>query len=160
MMKIYVIKKRVLTVCLSFLLAASALISQAQDLVITGKITDAESGQGLPGASILVVGTTSGTVTDAEGNFSLSVASNSSIKIAISFIGYASTVVDVVSSNGSVAPINVSLQPDFKALDEVVVTGSTLKAAKRELGNNISTVSSDALQKSGSNNIFGALQGI
>jgi TonB-linked SusC/RagA family outer membrane protein len=159
MMKIYLFKKRVFLVSLSFLLAWSALFAQAQDVVITGKVTDAETSQGLPGASIVVVGTNSGTVTDADGNFSLSTTSNSSLKIAISFIGYASTVVDVVSSNGSVAPITVSLQPDFKALDEVVVTGSTLKAAKRELGNNITTVNAEALQKSGSNNLFGALQG-
>jgi TonB-linked SusC/RagA family outer membrane protein len=160
MINFYRLKKRGLE-CLSlaFLLACSAF-AQGQSVVITGKITDAETQQGLPGASVLVVGTTTGTITDADGNFSLNAnASGSSVKITISFIGYVANTVEVQIANGSTAPINVSLQSDIKSLDEVVVIGSTLQTSRRQLGNTINSVSAKDLEKSGTGNLFGALQG-
>lgn len=161
MLKFYTFRKRSLQYMgLALVFAFSAAMAQGQSVTITGKVTDNETQQGLPGASVLVVGTTTGTVTDVNGDFSLSVdAAGGSVKLAISFVGYASTTVDVNVSNGSTAPLSISLKPDFQSLDEVVVTGSTLKQAKRELGNNISTINADALQKSGSNNLFSSLQG-
>ncbi|MFM7428710.1 MAG: carboxypeptidase-like regulatory domain-containing protein, partial [Flammeovirgaceae bacterium] len=157
MINIYKQKRRSLwCMGLVFLLAFTALQAQAQEVVVTGKVTDAETQRGLPGAAVRVVGTTNGTVTDTDGNFSLSVSANGSVKIEISFVGYASVTTEV--TNGSTV-INVALKPEYSALDEVVVTGSTLKSAKRELGNNISTVNGEALTKSGSANLFGALQG-
>jgi TonB-linked SusC/RagA family outer membrane protein len=161
MINFYLMRKRSLWYLgLVFLLAFSALVAQGQSVTITGKVTDAETQQGLPGASVLVVGTTTGTITDADGNFSLNVnASSSSVKVTISFIGYASANVDVQIANGSTAPINVALQPDIRSLDEVVVVGSTLQSTKRQLGNTINSVSAKDLEKSGTGNLFGALQG-
>ncbi len=159
MIKFYLFNWReLLQAALVCMLFCTATLGQSQSVTISGKVTDSETQQGLPGASVLVSGTTSGTVTDADGNFTLSV-SGGTVKLVISFIGYASTTIDVQADGSSTSPINVALKPDTRALDEVVVTGSTLKAARRELGNNISTVSSDALQKSGSSNLFAALQG-
>jgi TonB-linked SusC/RagA family outer membrane protein len=161
MINFYLIKKRGFRcLSLSLMLTVFVLAAQGQSVVITGKVTDAETQQGLPGASVLVVGTTNGTITDVDGNFSLNTdASGNSIKIAISFIGYSGNSVDVQIANGSTAPVNVALQPDIRSLDEVVVTGSTLKQAKRELGNNITSVSSSLIERSGANNLFNALQG-
>ncbi|MFN7258926.1 MAG: SusC/RagA family TonB-linked outer membrane protein [Cyclobacteriaceae bacterium] len=157
MINIYKQKRRSLWhMGLVFLLAFSALLAQAQEVVVTGKVTDAETQQGLPGAAVRVVGTTNGTVTDTDGNFSLSVASSGLVKIEISFVGYASVTTEF--ANGSTV-INVALKPEYSALDEVVVTGSTLKSAKRELGNNITSVSSSMIERSGANNLFNALQG-
>jgi hypothetical protein len=74
MINIYKQKRRSLWhMGLVFLLAFSTLHAQAQEVVVTGKVTDAETQQGLPGASVLVAGTTNGTITDSDGNFSLSV---------------------------------------------------------------------------------------
>jgi TonB-linked SusC/RagA family outer membrane protein len=160
MLKFYTFRKRSLKYLgLALVFALSAAVAQGQSVTITGKVTDSETQQGLPGASVLVVGTTTGTVTDVNGDFSITVDQAGPIKLAISFVGYASTTIDVNTSNGSTAPLSISLKPDFQSLDEVVVTGSTLKQAKRELGNNISTVGEDALQRSGSSNLFSALQG-
>jgi TonB-linked SusC/RagA family outer membrane protein len=142
------------------LLVCTTTWAQSQSVTITGRVTDAETQQGLPGASVLVTGTSNGTITDADGNFSLSVQSaDGNLQLQVSFIGYQTVVSTVNISNGSTAPVAIALSTDIKALDEVVVTGSTLKQAKRELGNNISTVNGDALTKSGSANLFGALQG-
>lgn len=160
MINIYKQKRRSLwCMGLVFLLAFTALQAQAQEVVVTGKVTDAETQQGLPGASVRVVGTTNGTVTDVDGNFSLSVSASGVVKIEISFVGYATATADVQVSNGSTAPINVALKAEYSALDEVVVVGSTLKSAKRELGNSITSVNSALIERSGANNLFNALQG-
>jgi TonB-linked SusC/RagA family outer membrane protein len=161
MLNIYKQKRRSLWYLgLVFLLAFTTLQAQAQEVVVTGKVTDAETKLGLPGASVLVVGTTTGTITDADGNFSLSASSASNkLRITISFIGYTATTIDVAISGGSTAPIDVALQPDVRALDEVVVVGSTLSTNKRQLGNTINSVSAKDLEKSGTGNLFGALQG-
>ena len=129
------------------MLTVSVLAAQGQSVVITGKVTDAETQQGLPGASVLVVGTTNGTITDVDGNFSLNTdASGNSIKIAISFIGYTANTVDVQIANGSTAPVNVALQPDIRSLDELVVTGTSVATSKRQLGNAITTLQSKDFQ--------------
>jgi TonB-linked SusC/RagA family outer membrane protein len=160
MINFYCLKKRGFQ-CLSlaFLLAFSAF-AQGQTVVISGKVTDAETQQGLPGASVLVTGTTNGTITDSDGNFSLSVQrSDGNLQLQISFIGYAAIVTTVSVSNGAASAVSVALTPDIRSLDEVVVTGSTLKQSKRELGNTISSVSSSMIEQSGANNLFTALQG-
>ena len=161
MLKFYTFRKRSLQYLgLALVFAFSAAMAQGQSVTITGKVTDSETLQGLPGASVLVVGTTAGTVTDVNGDFSITVdAGGGPLKLAISFVGYASTTIDVNTSNGSTAPLSISLKPDFQSLDEVVVTGSTLKQAKRELGNTISTVNASTLEKAGSSDLFSALQG-
>jgi TonB-linked SusC/RagA family outer membrane protein len=161
MIQFYRLKKRRAAYwSILLLLVCTTTWAQSQSVTITGRVTDAETQQGLPGASVLVTGTSNGTITDADGNFSLSVQSaDGNLQLQVSFIGYQTVVSTVNISNGSTAPVAIALSTDIKALDEVVVTGSTLKQAKRELGNNISTVNGDALTKSGSANLFGALQG-
>jgi len=146
--------------CLFLLMVCAPAWAQSQSVTITGKVTDAETQQPLPGATVVVSGTSNGTIADADGNFSLSVqTADGNLQVQVSFIGYATTTVSVAVSGGSASPVNVALAADVMALDEVVVTGSTLKQSKRELGNNISTVSSSMLEKSGSNNLFSAMQG-
>ncbi len=160
MLKFYTFRKRSLQYLgLALVFAFSAAMAQGQSVTITGKVTDSETQQGLPGASVLVVGTTTGTVTDVNGDFSMTVDQAGPIKLAVSFVGYASATIDVNTSNGSTAPLSISLKPDFQSLDEVVVTGSTLKQAKRELGNTISTVNASTLEKAGSSDLFSSLQG-
>lgn len=92
-------------------------VNQLIDKPLTGKIKD-EKGQGIPGVNISIKGTTKGTQTDSNGNFSLTVP-DSNVSLLISFVGYESQVVIV----GSQSQINVSLSVDTKALDEVVVVG-------------------------------------
>lgn len=92
-------------------------LQTAQATTLTGKVTD-ENGDGLPGVTVLLKGTTRGTTTDAMGNFSLAVPDANGTLI-FSFIGY--TPQEVAINNKST--FNVSLRPDAKALEEVVVVG-------------------------------------
>ncbi len=85
---------------------------------VTGKVTDGESGEGLPGVSVVVKGTQKGAITDIDGAFSLSVPDGKAT-LVFSFVGYESQ--EAVVGNSSV--INISLKPDLKTLDEMVVVG-------------------------------------
>src|SRR4051812_30331638 len=84
---------------------------------VSGKISD-EAGQPLPGANVLVKGTSIGTTSDASGEFALNLMDGNAV-LVFSFIGYTSQEVSV--NNQSV--INISLAPDILSLAEVVVTG-------------------------------------
>jgi hypothetical protein len=84
---------------------------------VTGKITDAATNEPLPGTNIIIKGSTIGTISDMDGNYSLSVPNNN-CELSVSFIGYQS---QTLVANKPV--LNVSLEPDIKQLDEVVVAG-------------------------------------
>ena len=90
--------------------------TMAQPHSVGGTITD-ESQLPIPGANVVVKGTTSGTVTDGSGNFSMQ-ASDGDV-LVVSYIGYTSEEI-TVNGNG---PYNVSLVPDMVGLEEVVVVG-------------------------------------
>ncbi|PSR53540.1 TonB-dependent receptor [Adhaeribacter arboris] len=105
--------RKLLVVYLLFLVQ----VSLAQQKIITGTIKD-EQGNPLPGASIVVKGTTSGTITDAKGGFSLPVSSAQDVLVA-SFIGYLGKEVVV----GNQVTVEVVLPADVRALSEIVVTG-------------------------------------
>jgi iron complex outermembrane receptor protein len=90
---------------------------------IEGKITDEKTGSGLPGVSILVQGTNTGTVTDGDGRFSLNVTEGS-YNVVVSFIGYISKIVPAQVRSGERATVNVALSESSEILSEIVVTGS------------------------------------
>ncbi len=117
----YPIPIRVRALMLLLFFTSSMVFAQKK---ISGKVTDAESGIGLPGATIQVKGTNKGTSSDANGAFSLDVPSGSTI--VISSIGY--LIVEEVVGNRSV--IEVAMQSDAKALSEVVVTGYATQRKK------------------------------
>jgi TonB-linked SusC/RagA family outer membrane protein len=103
---------------------------------ITGSVTD-ENGQALPGVNVIVKGTTSGTITDAEGIFSIIVSESAKV-LQFSFIGYASQEVDIAS----ISNVNVQLQLDAIGLEEVVAVGyGTQKRAN--LTGAVTTVSTE-----------------
>jgi TonB-linked SusC/RagA family outer membrane protein len=112
MTKLYLFVRRYLSVLLVF----GTLVSFAQQTV-SGKVTGADDGSGVPGVNILEKGTTNGTVSDSDGNYRISVGANATL--VYSFVGYATTEVSV----GSQSVLNVTLQSDVTALSEVVVTG-------------------------------------
>jgi TonB-linked SusC/RagA family outer membrane protein len=137
-----------------WLLSCSMCVSlYAQEISVSGKVTDAKDGSPLPGVSVTIKNGNKGTITDADGNYKISALSTD--YVVASFIGYQTGEALV----GQRSIIDFSLTDAITSLDEVVVTGSTIKTAKRELGNNITSVNSDAIERSGSNNLFGALQG-
>ena len=94
-------------------------ISHAQaQVTVKGTVISSENNEPVIGASVLVKGTTNGTVTDLDGNFNLTVASNSTI--VISFIGYSDQEYRISKDN---TVLNVNLKEDTEMIDEVVVVG-------------------------------------
>ena len=124
-----------------------------QHKVVKGKITD-EKGEGIPGASIVVKGSTTGVVSDVDGNYSISVPNNNAV-IVVSFIG--SKTKEVAVAGKSV--VNVSLESSVEELKEVVVTALGIKREKKSLGYAVQDVKSDELTKVGSSGLADALQG-
>lgn len=120
---------------------------------VTGNVTDARSSEALPGVNVLIKGTTTGAVTDGQGNFTLDVPSDETVLI-FSFIGYESREITV----GSATTLDVQLQTEALGLDEVVVVGyGTMR--KSDLTGAVVSVSGEALRNTISTNIDQALQG-
>lgn len=119
---------------------------------IKGHVADA-TGEPIIGANVTVKGTTTGTITDIDGNFTLEVESTDGT-LVVSFIGYKS----VEAKMNGTAPINVVLQEDTETLDEVVVVGYGTQNRKSLTGA-ISDVKSESLTRSVSTTTAGALTG-
>jgi len=102
---------------LVFIFFCTGFILHAQNRQVTGTVTSAVDGTPVPGANVIVKGSTSGTVTDAEGKFSLSVPADA-FAIVVSFIGYVSQEVNIPASN----VVTVVLEGSAEELQEVVVT--------------------------------------
>ena len=123
-----------------------------QGSVIRGQVTD-ESGSGLPGVSVVARGTTSGTVTDIQGDYTLSIPVQNPV-LVFSYVGYLSQEVTV----GNQSTVNVSLKPDEKALEEVVVVGYGT-AKKRDVTGAVARANIEAFSESPNVSILQSLQG-
>jgi TonB-linked SusC/RagA family outer membrane protein len=133
------------------LLLLVLLGSTAFAQTITGRVTSAASNEGLPGVSILVKGTTTGTSTDAEGNFRIAAKANSTL--VLSSIGYRGVEVAV----GSRSVVNVALEEDAAMLSEVVVTALGVSREQKALGYATTTVQAADITKVGATNVANAL---
>ncbi|MFD1141667.1 SusC/RagA family TonB-linked outer membrane protein [Larkinella insperata] len=120
---------------------------------ISGKVTD-EKGEGLPGVSIAVKGTTRGTTTDANGEYKLTVPDENAV-LVVSFVGYQRQELTV----GNRSVINIPLAVDDKSLEEVVVVGYGVQK-KVNLTGAVSTIESKALENRPSPNLANGLQGV
>ena len=143
-----------LTVSLLFLLAAGIMSLRAQQITISGTITNSEDGSGVPGASIIVKGTTIGTITSADGKYSLKVPEDAQALI-VSFIGMKTTEVAIAGKT----TINIVLEPDVLGLDEVVVTAIGISKEKKALGYSVEDVGSEEIVRSGNTNVINSLSG-
>jgi len=135
----------------SNLLATSKLV-QTTAKEVTGTVTD-ETGEPLPGVSILEKGTTNGTVTDLDGKFTISVASEKSV-LVFSFIGMTTQEVPV----GAQSMLNVSLASDTEALEEFVVIGYGSQK-KREITSSVANVSEEDFVQGGMRSPMELIQG-
>jgi TonB-linked SusC/RagA family outer membrane protein len=133
------------------LIAIRSVNPDEQDIKITGKIVN-EKGEPLSGVSISIKGTSKGTVTDNNGNYTLNVAPNA--VLIISYIGYTTQEVSVNNQN----VINVSLVASEKQLDQVVVVGYGTQR-KQDVTGSIATIKGSEISKQASVNPISALQG-
>ncbi len=130
------------------------LTAVAQERVISGKVTSKEDGAASPGVNVVVKGTTLGTVTDADGNYTLSVPSGART-LTFTFIGYKTVDVEI----GSQTTVSVALETDITQLSEVVVSGLGWQAETRTLGYSVATVKSEMLNQAKALNVFTGLSG-
>ena len=130
--------KKYLLLCAVFVLAIS--VAWAQERTVSGKVTSADDGSGVPGVNVVLSGTTNGTITDVDGNFKLTIPSDGGV-LTFSFVGMKTQDVTV----GSRSVIDVQMQSDFQELGEVVVTALGITKEKASLGYGVTTIGSEAV---------------
>ena len=126
--------------------------SFAQEKMVTGRVI-ADDGSALPGVNVAIKGTTRGTSTNGDGEYRLSVSSNSTL--VFSFIGFTSSEVAV----GNQTTINVTLQTDAQQLSEVIVTGLGGTRESKAVGHALQQVGADKLTFSKETNLANSLAG-
>lgn len=149
---IYSMKRSIPTLITVWLLWLASIQTMAQQRVLTGTVLDPE-GSPIAGASIVVKGTTTGTVTDADGTFSLSV--NPDAVLVFQFIGYEAQEIPV----GNRSSIEVTLQESVTELESVVVTALGLTREEESLGYSVAKVGGEDITKVQSNNWLSTMNG-
>lgn len=132
--------------------AEARVVQQA--ITVTGKVMDGAFNEPMPGVAIQVQGTTTGTVTDLDGNFTLEVPSADAVLI-FSFVGYKTQNVTV----GSQRTINVTMQEDTETLEEVVVTALGIQKKEKSLTYSTQVVGGDELTRAKDANMMNSLAG-
>ena len=126
----------------------------AQAQTITGTVKDAE-GTPLIGASIQVVGTTTGTVTDLDGNFTLSLPANTE-QLVLTYTGYTTLEVPILTGKTT---YDITMLESAATLDQVVVTAAGIERQKRDLGYAVTTIGGDEVGTVRETNVVNSLQG-
>ncbi|MGE9314334.1 SusC/RagA family TonB-linked outer membrane protein [Niabella sp. CJ426] len=148
-------KKTMQTLLVSLFLSSMALTAWSQQRTVTGTVKD-DQGVPLANVSFIVVGTTTGGVTKADGNFSISVNTNNTA-LEFSSIGYQTKQIVIADSTN----LNVILiKNDATGLAEVVVTGFGENRARRNLGYSVTQVNGDDIRRANPINPIAALQGM
>jgi TonB-linked SusC/RagA family outer membrane protein len=142
-----------LLVGMVFLSPAYGSVEDQQKKKISGTITE-ENGNPLPGATVMIEGTSVGTITDASGRYFIE-TTNESQMLVISFMGYKSQTVPVKDR----LVIDISMIPDFQAIEEVVVIGYGTQK-KVNLSGAVDVVNSKAIENRPVSNVVQALQGL
>lgn len=137
-----------------FILSLFAYNVIAQERTITGTVKGREDGLPLPGVSVKVKGTTTGTQTGANGQFSLRIPGNNTV-LVFTYIGYASQEVSIGNRN----TVTVLLGSDTRQLGEVVVTALGISREKKAVGYATTQVNADEINRSAPVNIVSGLQG-
>lgn len=136
---------------LTLFLAFVVQLSFAQEKTVSGVVSD-ENGLPLPSATVAVKGTSNGTTTDFDGNYSISTSAGD--VLTFSYVGYATKEATVGATN----TINVSLEPD-NALDEVVVTALGIKRKKDQVTSAYQEVNTEELVKANNPDVVNSLSG-
>ena len=140
--------RRLITLLLAFVVH----LGFAQEKEITGTVSD-QNGLPLPGVTVLIVGTSDGTQTDFDGNYSIMASGGQQLRY--SYIGQKTVTRDV----GSASVINVTLEEDAQALDEVVVTALGISREKKSLGYATQEIEGDQVNTAKDQNFVNSLSG-
>lgn len=137
---------------LTLLLALVVQISFAQEKTVAGTVSDS-SGFPLPGATVVIKGTPTGTSSDFDGKFAIKAETGATL--VFSFVGYTTQEVLVGTSN----TVNVKLKEDSESLDEVVVTAFGIQRNTKDLGYAVSSVKTDAIVENSEPDLVRSLAG-
>jgi TonB-linked SusC/RagA family outer membrane protein len=143
--------KKIIQIILLIISAVSTFEGVAQGQNITGKVTAAAENTAIPGVNVLIKGTSRGTLTDPEGNYTIQAAPGE--VLVFSFIGYTTQEIPV----GTSATINVSLVEDVQNLDEVVVTAFGISQEKKALAYAVQEVQAKEIIQAREPNLVDAL---
>ena len=143
---------RKLTFLLACLLMVSVGLVNAQTKSISGRVFSADDGQPVIGATVVVKGTTLGTITDVDGKFKINVPGTAKT-LVISYVGM--KTVDVEAKNNQ----EIKLETDSRQIDEVIVTAMGIKRSEKSLGYAASTVKADELNRATPVSVTGGLTG-
>jgi TonB-linked SusC/RagA family outer membrane protein len=144
-------RKFTIFLALMLFMGLQAAIAQR---TISGTITSSEDKSPIPGATILVKGTTVGVITDVNGKYSLTLPNEKNV-ILVSFVGMKTQEITLGTEN----TVNVILEPDVKTLEGVVVTALGVTREKKALGYSVQDVKGGDLQTDGSANVINSLSG-
>jgi len=151
--------KRFVGWCIAIVLASGVSAAQQETNQIRGTVTDAVSGETLPGVNVLLAGTSRGTVTDINGNFSLKQLRDGAYTVTVSLVGYKQNTKQVSLGEGRTQTIDFRLSPTSVQMNTVVVTGQGVATEKRKLASTVETISSREIEAAPVKTIDQLLQG-
>jgi len=142
--------KKLVSILIAVLLFSQIGLAQK---VVSGTVSEASNGLGIPGLNVVEKGTSNGTMTNAEGNYTITVAENAIL--VFSFLGMETQEITVAGQSY----INVIMKSESQSLDEVVVTALGIKREKKTLTYNVQEMESEDIVRSKQDNFVNALQG-
>ena len=144
-------KKCLFSMLILFVIGLQSVLAQSRE--VSGVVTSADDGLSIPGVSVIVKGTTIGTTTDFDGNYSLNVPADGKV-LVFSFVGMTMQEREITSST-----INVVMETESIGMDEVVVTAMGVTREKKALGYAATSIGGEEIGKSQAINPMNALQG-
>ncbi|MEB2776993.1 SusC/RagA family TonB-linked outer membrane protein [Algoriphagus sp. D3-2-R+10] len=145
--------KKILLLGLSLFLVSALAFAQGRR--VTGIVSSGEDGEPIPGATVLVKGTSVGTATDIDGKYELNIPADGSV-LVFSFIGTVTQEINI----GQQSVIDVTLQPDVQSLSEVVITGAAgIESRRVEMGYNATSIETRDVAQGRAANVAAGLTG-
>ena len=141
----------------AILLLAPGLVF-AQDGTISGTVTDGQTGDPLPGATVQVSELGVGSATDIDGNFEFAAPAGEHV-VSVSFVGYRPSEKTVTVSEGETTGVDFALRPRTAELDEIVVTAQQTERQARSLGYSVSQINTSDVEKIKTDNFIKSLSG-
>lgn len=139
--------------CIILIISGLCQFAQAQSRTISGSVLDAEMGESLPGVAVAIKGTSSGTITNIDGYYELSV--NQGDTLIFSFVGFSTQEVPI---NGQ-SQVNIELSVDVQSLEEVIITGYGQTQNRITVSTSVQSISPKAIEDRPITRIEQALQG-
>lgn len=143
-----------------FLLFFTTIQAQTSRYVVSGKVSEASNGSAIPGAGIKIMGTNFSVAANSDGSYSLSAnLAPGNYQMSVTFIGYKTETKQISLGSNNTVKADFALTQDAMGLDEIIVTGNSQGTTRKQLGNYISSVKGDELNKAPSGNVLASMQG-